>query len=159
MQSGSDCVVDRIYFDARTTYAWRSAEKVSYKDDTGYVSPLILDALVQGIDDALQRKGLQKATSNPDMEIAVDLTIRRELRSITQSTTACSGLGCWEVVGMESGAQYNVVTVGFLALDVYAENKAVWRSWVERNLYPSERDNYTQVLDAAVAALTKPFPP
>ncbi len=159
MDSGSQCPVDPAYFDTMTTFAWHPTDAWQVKDETGFVSPLIQQQLRKRFVAEMATKGFQ-LVQDPDDDtllVAVSLTTRRELRSFDVDSHDCKD--CWEPVAPSSSVRMTLQTVGFLAFDAYSKGEPVWRSWVERLLYPSDRDAAHQVLEEAVPRLLEDFPP
>ena len=94
-----------------------------------------------------------------DIEIALTLRTRRELVSMTINESPCTDNNCWERVNPGANTRMDMRTIGFLAADVYYAGEPIWRGWVERNLYPKDRDAAEEVISEAVPALFESFPP
>ena len=163
LQTGSHCTVDDNFLNAQSTYSWHEALAVTLVDETGYISPTIMAQLELSLRQALRNKGLEyrdaASTNNlSDLTIAVSLRIRRELYSVDTSSSTCSHEGCWERIDMGSNTRMDLRTTGFLSADAYYRNEPIWRGWVERWLYPSDRDKALEVLGEALPALFQTFP-
>lgn len=159
MNSGSQCTVDPEYFDPISTFAWRPTDSWTVKDDTGFISPLIEEQLKQRFVMEMETKGfrLVNEPTEDTLLVAISLITRRELQSFGVDSNDCKD--CWEPVASSSSVRMSLQTVGFLAFDAYSNGKPVWRSWVERLLYPSDRDKALDVLEQAVPKLLAEFPP
>jgi len=164
MSTGSHCTVPQGALDGLVNFTWRAVPPVDLQDQTGYVSPVIVKKLEQTVIAELGRKGygfndgsLQQAYS--DVEVALTFRTRREVASFTTETTPCESSDCWERVDLGSAQRMELRTVGFLAADVYYLGEPVWRGWVERVLYPEDRDHADKVLAEAIPVLFESFPP
>lgn len=159
MNSGSQCVVDPTYFQSMSTFAWRAEQPWTVKDDTGFVSPIIEQQLRERFVLEMASKGFRliEDPSDETLRVAVSLVTRRELQSFDVEATNCPD--CWEPVAPSSNVRMTLRSVGFLAFDAYSNGAPVWRSWVERTLYPDDRDKAAEVLEQAVPKLLAEFPP
>jgi len=169
MQTGSQCVVAPGFLSGQSTFTWRSDKPLDLDDGTGYVGPLVEQGLAQAVIMELRGKGFEfveriegasaEVEQNADIEIALTLRTRRELVSMTVNESPCLDTDCWERVDPGSNTRMDMRTVGFLAADVYFTGEPIWRGWVERNLYPKDRDESATVVREAVPALFETFPP
>ena len=165
VERGSHCTVDPGFLAGEQQFAWSSLGPVDLIDESGYISPAIVEQLKDRVVLEMQNKGFELVTrdqsSNPAMlELQLYLRARRELHSTGPqgSTGPCTYPNCWQAPN-NANVQFTTHTVGFLAADLYYEGKPIWRGWVERMLYPSERDNAMNVLNEAVPLLFENFPP
>jgi hypothetical protein len=164
VQTGSQCVVPEGALDQETTFTWRSAQATSLDDATGYISPLVVEALEKEVIRELESKGLsfverRDGDQLTDLELSLTLKTRRELICRTVDEVPCIGDDCKACFELSPNAHIEYRTVGFLAADIYFLDKPTWRGWVERPLYPSERDNPVGVMDAVIPVLFETFPP
>lgn len=169
MQTGSQCVVAPGFLSGQSTFTWRSDKVLDLDDGTGYVSPLVEQGLAQAVIAELRGKGFEfveriegasaDVEQSSDIEVALTLRTRRELVSMTVNESPCVETDCWERVDPGSNTRMDMRTVGFLAADVYFGGEPIWRGWVERNLYPKDRDESDAVVREAVPALFATFPP
>ena len=161
MQSGSQCTMAPGSMAAYNSFAWRSDPAIDLVDDTGYVSPLVIAGLQNAVEDLMKTKGFTKAETPEAADLALDLTLRtrRELVSFETGGQVCADTSCWEKANTGMSTRMDVRTIGFLAADVYLEDAAVWRGWVETTLYPSDRDNSSEVVERALPKLFETFPP
>jgi hypothetical protein len=169
MQTGNQCVVAPGFLSGESTFTWRSQGAIDVDDKTGYVSPLMQKGLAQAVVAEMGRKGfdLVEPTAGDSaasgalagVELALTLRTRRELVSMTVNESPCIDTDCWERVDMGSSTRMDMRTIGFLAADVYYNGEPIWRGWVERNLYPKDRDEAQAVISEAVPALLESFPP
>ena len=160
MQTGSQCVVPEGFLADAQTFRWRGETAIQLNDRTGYISPIVERGLVNAVIAEIASKGFTYAgDSDADFEVALVMRTRRELVSITIDESPCTAADCWERVDPGSSTRMDMRTVGFLAADVYYEGEPIWRGWVERNLYPEDRDNPEGVVSQAVPALFETFPP
>lgn len=159
MNSGSQCTVDPAFFNTMSTFAWRTTDSWTVKDDTGFVSPIIEQQLRNRFVKEMASKGFREIAEPNDetLRVAVSLITRRELQSFDVDANNCPD--CWEPVAPSSNVRMTLRTIGFLAFDVYSDGRPVWRSWVERVLYPEDRDKAADVLEQAVPKLLSEFPP
>ena len=136
------------------------------KDETGFISPIIKTQLRRAVVEELGRKGFYATgfaagfvddPAEADLELALTLNTRRELQSFEIDANQCDD--CWEVISPGGNSRFTLRTVGFLTADVYSAGEPVWHGWVERNLYPAERDRAPEVLAAAIPRLFENFPP
>ena len=160
MQTGNQCVVAPGFLEAQSTFTWRSENPLDLDDQTGYISPIVAKGLSEAVLVELGRKGFTYVeTEEADIEVALTLRTRRELMSMTINESPCVDADCWERIDPASTTRMDMRTIGFLAADVYFENQPIWRGWVERTLYPKDRDNASAVVSEAVPALFESFPP
>ena len=169
MQTGNQCVVEAGFLSAESTFAWRSQEAIDVDDATGYVSPLMQRGLARAVVAELAGKGFDLVESTPGgasetgalagVEVALTLRTRRELVSMAINESPCVDTDCWERVDMGSSTRMDMRTIGFLAADVFYNGEPIWRGWVERNLYPKDRDEAQAVISEAVPTLFESFPP
>jgi len=164
MTKGSHCSVPEGSLDAMVNFTWRMTPPVDLEDPTGYVSPVILGKLEQAVVAELGRKGYSFSEAAVDqayrdVEVALTFRTRREVATFTTEPTPCESSDCWERVDLGAAQRMELRTVGFLAADVYYRGEAVWRGWVERVLYPEDRDHADKVLAEAIPALFESFPP
>ncbi len=162
MTKGSHCTVEPGYLDDEFTYAWLSSQAIKLNDETGYISPVMLAQLEQAVVNELTTKGFQQASSEAEtaaLKVDVSLNIRRELNAISVSDSTCTYGDCWERVDMGANTRMDIRTIGFLSVDVFHQDKPIWRGWVERPLYPKNRDNAGEIISLAVPALFESFPP
>lgn len=159
IESGSQCVVDTGYFDDRPLFTWQQTQGLKLNDDTGYISPLIADQLKTRVMSEFELKGFRytEDAAAADFTVALSLATRRELQSYSVDNVDCDG--CWEPINPGGSVNFQMRTVGFLSVDVFAEDKPIWRGWVERNLYPKERDRAQEILEQAVPKMLEGFPP
>lgn len=159
MDSGSQCTVDPAFFNTMSTFAWRSADSWTVKDDTGFISPIIEQQLRDRFVLEMESKGFREVAEPTEatLRVAVSLITRRELESFDVDSNNCPD--CWEPVAPSSNVRMTLRTTGFLAFDAYSYGRPVWRSWVERTLYPDDRDKAADVLALAVPKLLAEFPP
>lgn len=163
LNKGSHCTVDDSFLNAQTTYSWHTDEAITLSDETGYISPTILAQLELALRQELQNKGLTyvdagASSDQADLTIAINLRTRRELHSMNTSGSPCGHEDCWERIDLGGNVRMDLRTSGFLSADAYFQNKPIWRGWVERWLYPSDRDNALEVVGAALPALFEAFP-
>lgn len=164
MTKGSHCSVPQGSLDAMVSFTWRTSPAVDLDDPTGYISPVIVKKLEKAVADELGRKGYTLGDDSldqayRDVEVALTFRTRREVASFTTETTPCESSDCWERVDLGASQRMELRTVGFLAADVYYRGEPVWRGWVERVLYPEDRDHADKVLAEAIPALFETFPP
>ena len=98
------------------------------------------------------------AGDKSDITIAINLRTRRELHSIETSGSVCNQEHCWERVDLGANTRMDLRTSGFLSADAFYQNQPIWRGWVERWLYPGDRDNALEVVGTALPALFETFP-
>jgi hypothetical protein len=164
MSTGSTCVVEPGYLDQESTFTWRHFAPIDLVDTTGYVSPLMQNALRDAVVSELGGKGFEFVERQDfdqwtDVEVALTLRVRREVASLTINESPCRDNDCWERIDVGSATRMDVQTIGFLAADVYYMGEPIWRGWVERPLFPADRDGSSDVISQAVPALFESFPP
>jgi hypothetical protein len=163
MNTGSHCVVESDYLAGTIEYTWYNTPTTDLRDQTGYISPAIVTMLERRVEVELAGKGFERvvtpsSTTTTGMQVAITLRARRELVAHT-AQTICSQPDCRNMGNYSTATEADMRTIGFLAADVYYNGKPIWRGWVERNLYPSERDNAQSVVEEAVPVLFESFPP
>ncbi len=165
MEKGSHSTVEPGFLANETQYSWVEEGPVDLIDESGYISPAIIDQMKTRVVQELATKGFvlvpaDQAGGPPPMQVQLYLRARRELQSLGPQgrTGPCVYPDCWRSPH-DASVQMVTRTVGFLAADVYYNDKPIWRGWVERMLYPSERDKAMVVLNEAVPILFKSFPP
>ena len=165
MQTGSQCVAPEGSLDNETTFTWRSTPAISVDDATGYISPLVVEGLEREVIRELQTKGLmfverREDDQLADLELSLTLKTRREVICRTVDEVPCLGPECQNTCfELSPNAHVEYQTVGFIAADIYFLGEPTWRGWVERPLYPSERDNPSGVMESVIPALFETFPP
>lgn len=169
MQTGSQCVVAPGFLSEASTFTWRSEQALDLDDHTGYVSPLVTKGLAQAVVAELKNKGFAfvervesetpEVEQNADIEVALTLRTRRELVSMTVNESPCVDTDCWERVDPGATTRMDMRTIGFLAADVYYGGEPIWRGWVERSLFPKDRNQSEAVIRESVPALFESFPP
>jgi len=164
MNTGSHCVVEPGSMAGLQTFTWNAEPPVDLDDPTGYVSPVIVQGLQKAVIGELEKKGFQFIAGKPaevtaDIRVALTFRTRREVVSMTTTTSPCDSTDCWERVDMGAAERMEIRTIGFLAADVYYLDEPVWRGWVERTLYPEDRDHADKVLGTAIPVLFESFPP
>ena len=169
MQTGNQCVVAPGFLSGASTFTWRSETPLDLDDHTGYISPLVAKGLTQAVAAELQNKGFAfvervegdsvDVEQAADIEVALTLRTRRELVSMTVDESPCVDTDCWERVDPGSTTRMDMRTIGFLAADVFYAGEPIWRGWVERNLFPKDRDQSEAVIRESVPALFESFPP
>ena len=164
MNKGSHCTVEPGSMSGLNTFTWNTVPAVDLNDQTGYVSPVIVKGLEQAVIGELKKKGFHFVNETPDgvpadLRVALTFRTRREVLSMTTTNSPCDSTDCWERVDMGTAQRMEIQTIGFLAADVYYRGEPVWRGWVERTLYPEDRDHAEKVLGTAIPALFETFPP
>ena len=168
MQTGNQCVVAPGFLSGASTFTWRSDKALDLDDHTGYISPLVEKGLAQAVVAELASKGFSfvervdtaaEGEQTADIEVALTLRTRRELVSMTVNESPCVDTDCWERVDPGSTTRMDMRTIGFLAADVYYADEPIWRGWVERNLYPKDREQTATVVHESIPALFESFPP
>jgi hypothetical protein len=169
MQTGSQCVVAPGFLSGQTTFTWRTDKAIDVDDRTGYVSPIIEQELTQAVIAEMSSKGfefVERPDGDPlvteqstDIEVALTLRTRRELISMTIGESPCVDTDCWERINPGSSTRVDMRTIGFLAADVFYAGEPIWRGWVERDLFPKDRDEAQAVISEAVPVLFESFPP
>ena len=164
MNKGSHCVVEPGSMAGLQTFTWSTVPAVDLIDQTGYVSPVIVKGLENAVIAELKTKGFRFVSETPegvpaDLRIALTFRTRREVLSMTTTNSPCDTTDCWERVDMGAAQRMEIQTIGFLAADVFYRGEPVWRGWVERTLYPEDRDHAGKVLGTAIPALFETFPP
>lgn len=164
LNKGSHCSVEPGSMASLKTFTWYAEPPVDLDDHTGYVSPVIVRGLEKAAIGELQKKGFQFLAGKPgevsaDLQVALTFRTRREVVSMTTTSSPCDTTDCWERVDMGTAERMEIRTIGFLAADVYYLGEPVWRGWVERTLYPEDRDHAEKVLGTAIPALFETFPP
>ena len=158
MTSGSQCVVEPGYLAQEEQIAWLGDDAVDIQDNTGYISPIVTAALRGAVEQEVAAKGFAFSESAAT-QIRLVLRTRRELVSVEPAESPCDHVDCWERIDMNDGARMEIRTIGFLAADVYHEDKPIWRGWVETNLFPKDRDQSEAVIARAIPLLFETFPP
>jgi hypothetical protein len=169
MQTGNQCVVAPGFLSGASTFTWRSDQALDLDDHTGYISPLMAKGLTQAVTAELQNKGFAfvdrvegdsaDVEQSADIEVALTLRTRRELVSMTINESPCVDTDCWERVDPGAATRMDMRTVGFLAADVYYAGEPIWRGWVERDLFPKDRNQSEVVIRESVPVLFESFPP
>ena len=169
MNTGSQCIVPPGTLDAENTFTWRSVPVVQLEDQTGFVSPLAVQALQDAVKKELGGKGftfvdrrdddIAQSDQWSDLEVSITLKTRREVICLTADGFPCGRGDCRDCVDFNFPADMQMRTVGFLAADVYYLGQPIWRGWVERDLFTGDRNNAEVVIGEAVPVLFESFPP
>lgn len=162
MQTGSQCVVEPGFLPMEATFSWLGEPRIHVQDPTGYISPLAVRALEQGVVAQLENQGLsyqEAAPIAPDVEIELTLRTRRELVTYQTDSVVCAHTDCWERVGSSADMRMESRTIGFLAADVFHDGELIWRGWVETTLLPKDRDRADEVIARVLPELFSTFPP
>lgn len=166
IEAGSHGDRDAAFFDDEKQLVWQPDEAIDLIDESGYISPTILAYLKERVVQELNEKGFdvveptQLADDNAmatteRMTIQLYLRTRREMvasQPAGQIEAPCFQPGCWRAT-CDIRQLTQIQTTGFLAADIYHRGKAIWRGWVERLLYPDERDQANTIIDTAVPLL------
>jgi len=165
MLAGSHCSNDEQAFANNYTYQWHSARDVKLIDESGYISPAILEQLRKRVELEMANKGYKLMDDESDgapADLVLQLYVqaRRELRdsgAYGELVGPCSYPSCWQASHNPS-LRMHVQTIGFVAADIYQGDKAIWRGWVERTLHPTERDKALPLIESAVTLLFAKLP-
>jgi len=158
IRSGSQCPVPPDYLRSLTTFTWHGDKAWQISDTTGFVSPLLEHELRRQFELSMANKGyrLVQKPEQARLQVAITLRLRRELTDYAVDAEPCTN--CWESVAPSTNVRMKVDTVGFMALDAFANGEPVWRSWVEQRLYPRDRKRAHQLLTHAITKLLQDLP-
>jgi Domain of unknown function (DUF4136) len=130
------------------TYSWVKVQTAN---------PLWESRIQNTVDQALQKRGLQRVESNGDLS----LTAVGSARNQQEYQTFYDGLGGWRWGGLgETQTTVENYRVGSLVLDMYdtASKQLVWRG-VSADTLSDKPENNEKTLDKSVDKMLKHFPP
>jgi len=162
VQTGSHLNEDFSLIAQESTVRWHESGAIRLMDETGYISPVIIELLKREVAEALVSKGflfVSDDTASANLQIQLYLRTRRELHNYEQYDPrhGCVYPDCWYAPHSRK-LLIHTRTVGFLAADVYQGDTAIWRGWIERPLAASERDKAHEIIGNTVPVLFENFP-
>ena len=161
LDHGAHCIAEPGVLDEERQFVWAADGAVDLIDESGAVSPAIVELLKERVTLELASKGFERVDDPAQLvnvTVRIYLRTRRELISTGPqggSVGPCAFPDCWH----DNGRNFSIQTRGFLAADVYYLGRPIWRGWVERGLHPSQRDQARAVIEEAVPLLFAQFPP
>ncbi|MGI9285605.1 MAG: DUF4136 domain-containing protein [Pseudomonadales bacterium] len=159
LKTGSECYIDEQTLSGYQTFSWISDDALTVFDETHYISPLMIEQIINGIQNGFEDAGYSAIESEDDADFLVSavITTRQSHEDViyfpARSPDALSSIERGDV-------HLKLKTSGFLAVDVYdgTTGAPLWRGWAERPLEISDRNNAKQVIRQAVTTIIAQFP-
>ena len=153
-------------FTDYATFAWIADNPLIFgAGDRSPISPLSQRKIVQAIEDELGRKGFT-FTADPDQaDFVVSYTVgTREKIDETSYPVAYHGNWGWHMYGRyyyQTEVVHRSYTEGTLGIDVFdgKTKQPVWHGWASKSVTRADREDPSPVIQKAVAAIIKRFPP
>ncbi len=153
-------------FSDYVTFAWIADNPLIVGGgDRSSISPLSQKKIVQAIEDELGRKGFTY-TADPDQaDFVVSYTVgTREKIDETSYPVAYRGNWGWHMYGRyyyQTDVVHRTYIEGTLGIDVFdgKTKQPVWHGWASKSVTSADREDPSPVIQKAVAAIIKRFPP
>lgn len=159
LQTGSECYIDEEILSGYQTFSWISDDALTVFDETQYVSPLMIEQIINGIQNGFEDAGYTVIESEEDADFLVSAVITT--RQSREDTIYFPARSPDVLNSIERGdVNLELKTSGFLAVDVYdgTTGQPLWRGWAERPLDISDRKNAKTVIRQAVTTIIAQFP-
>lgn len=153
-------------FSDYSTFAWIADNPLILgAGEKSPISPLTQRKIVQAIENELSRKGFTYTVESDDADFVVSYTVgTREKIDERSYPVAYRGTWGWHMYGRyyyQTEVVHRTYTVGTLGIDVFdGRNKQpVWHGWASKSVTSADREDPSPVIQKAVAAIIKRFPP
>jgi Domain of unknown function (DUF4136) len=151
----------RIDFSHYRTFSWISEHPMI--DAPQSVSPLTEGRVELAIIDVLKDKGIMFVPNANDADMVVAFTVgsRQKLRvDTTDYPVGYRGPFMWGV-GYYQDIDVREYTEGRLSIDIFDTklHQPVWHGYGTKSITGADQNNPAPVIQKAVAAILKPFPP
>lgn len=159
LKTGSECYIDEETLTGYQTFSWISEDAMTVYDETQYVSPLMIELIMNGIQNGFEDAGYSIIESEEDADFLVSAVITT--RQTHEDTIYFPAKSPDFLNSVERGdVHLELKTSGFLAVDVYdgMTGQPLWRGWAERPLDISDRNNAKKVIRQAVTTIIAQFP-
>ncbi len=159
LKTGSECYIDEQTLSGYQTFSWISDDALTVFDETQYISPLMIEQIVNGIQNGFEDAGYTVIESEDDADFLVSAVITT--RQAHEDTIYFPARSPDALNSIERGdVNLELKTSGFLAVDVYdgTTGQPLWRGWAERPLNISDRKNAKTVIRQAVTTIIAQFP-
>ncbi|MGI9292532.1 MAG: DUF4136 domain-containing protein [Pseudomonadales bacterium] len=159
LKTGSECYIDEETLAGYQTFSWISANALTVYDETQYVSPRMIEQIMDGIQNGFEDAGYGAIESEEDADFLVSavITTRQTREDVIYFPAKSPDF----LNSVERGdVHLKLKTSGFLAVDVYdgTTGAPLWRGWAERPLDISDRKKAKQVIRQAVTTIIAQFP-
>lgn len=155
-----------VDYDPETNFKQLSTYKiVATKEKNAEVDQLTADRIVAAIEAELDKKAINKATTDAAMQVSYHTVLeQREKKSSfsigiggsNRSGSSSTGVGLGTTIPLDSN--FNVYTQ--ITVDIYQQDKLIWRGYdgfeAEQTISPQEK---TQAINELVANILSQFPP
>ncbi|TRX55773.1 DUF4136 domain-containing protein [Thalassomonas sp. M1454] len=155
-----------VDYDPETNFKQLSSyQMVATKEKNAEVDQLTADRIVAAIEAELDKKAINKASSDAAMQISYYTVLeQREKKSSfsigiggsNRSGSSSTGVGLGTTIPLDSN--FNVYTQ--ITIDIYQQDKLIWRGYdgfeAEQTISPQEK---TQKINELVASILSQFPP
>ncbi len=149
-----------------STFAWIADNPLILgTGDRSTISPLSQKKIVQAIEDELSLKGFTYIADPDEADFVVSYTVgTREKIDETSYPVAYRGIWGWHMYGhyyYQTEVVHRKYTEGTLGIDVFDGNtkQPVWHGWASKSVTSADREDPSPVIQKAVAAIIKRFPP
>ncbi len=159
LTTGSECYIDEQLLTGYQTFSWISDDALTVYDETQYVSPLMIEQIINGIQNGFEDAGYSVIESEDDADFLVSAVITT--RQTREDTIYFPAKSPDALNSIERGDVHLKAKVsGFLAVDVYdgTTGQPLWRGWAERPLDISDRKNAKTIIRQAVTTIIAQFP-
>lgn len=159
LTTGSECYIDERVLSGYQTFSWISDDAVTVFDETQYVSPLMIEQIINGIQNGFEDAGYTAIESEDDADFLVSAVVTTH--QAREDTIYFPAKSPDALNSIERGdVHLELKTSGFLAVDVYdgTTGQPLWRGWAERPLNISDRNSAKSVIRQAVTTIIAQFP-
>lgn len=159
LKTGSECYIDEKTLTGYQTFSWISADALTVFDETQYISPLMVEQIMNGIQTGFEEAGYTMIESEDAADFLVSAVITT--RQSREGTIYFPARSPDVLHSIERGnVRLEVKTSGFLAVDVYdgTSGQPLWRGWAQRPLDISDHKNAKTVIRQAVTTIIAQFP-
>lgn len=157
---------ESVSFDNYQSFAWIAENPLIVGDgDRTTISPLTRKTIAQSIEEELVRKGFRFVENPEQADFVVAYTVgTREKIVSTSYPSAYGGPWGWHMYGhyyYQTEVVHRSYTEGTLGIDIFdgKSKQPVWHGWASKSVTSADRNNPSPVIQDAVAAIIKRFPP
>ena len=160
IETGSMCIADESYFEGRRSLAWAEDFAQITNDPLDAIAPVTLEQIRMQVEAEFRTLGFDFTdASQADMIVSFVVATHTE---VTRDYYATHGTYWWGVYGRPSVMVQTAEQrkEAFLAIDLAeaGTNRALWRGWAEKPVYPADRNDPTPLIREAVASILTELP-
>lgn len=157
---------ESVSFSQYRTFAWIADNPLILgAGEQPPISPLSQKKITQAIEDELSNKGFTYLADPDQADFVLSYTLgTRERIDATSYPSAYSGDWGWHLHGRyyyQTEVVHRSYTEGTLGLDIFDGNtkQPIWHGWASKTISTSDRENPSESIQKAVAAIIERFPP